>query len=582
MTELGIRWCLAGLLTLASGWLGQPSSWVALPIAGLIAGLAWIRWKRPLDATNAGWFATVDAAAITILLADVGYLDSLAWLVALPLADAVVRYRSTGIRLGVLFAGIVMLIHLFVVAGEPSVLFYLQLAGVYTMSLVLHRLHAERAPIPLEEPVIVDPDGLLALRENFRKLRDTYRQLDQRSQLDRLKAALLQTRLLPAGQITPRLAQVLREELGASGVMIAWFRGDQSLELMSQAGSLGFEPERLYQLSTGRDRRAMLEATLMDKLSEPERAQLTYATWPTQEDPKGVILIRSDAKQGALLEAAAPLAGDIVESAAQAAQQMGQLQRVELLFAISRAGRSSLGPESLAQRYVELVRQWFGFDHLSVHIVDPEGDRVLALSGGSVWLIDHLQFAGGNGVLGWLTEGHPALIQRHAESDPGLDRAEGLRQRIGSYFVLPLTDTNGCYGFLQGINHESPLPKGDSLELLRRTLEELNFGLRMQGVRSAPWGSIVMLEPIRPLSDRDRDLLSRHIQMALPAGGVLRLHTSGSFLALLPRTDDRFLVRWGLQFEGKGLRVRVLDSTPITAAIIQDREPSIALGSLVG
>lgn len=580
MTELGIRWCLAGLLVLACGWLGQPSPMVALPIAGLIAATAWMRQRRPLDASSAGWFATFDATALLIILAEVGHLTNLAWLVALPLTDAVVRYRATGIRLGVLFAGIVMLVQLALVGTEPTFLLYAQLGGIYTLTLVLHRLHAERAVTPLNEPIIVDPDGLLALRENFRKLRDTYRQLDQRQQLDRLRAALLQARLAAPAKIAPQLSQVLRSELGADGVQLAWFRDDGNLEPLCHAGSIGFDFGRLQNLEAGRDVRAALESTLMARLDEAERASLSYATWP-HDAPKGLILVRSDAKNASLLEAVAPLVGEIVDSAAVAAQQIGQLQRVELLFAISRAGRSSLGPESLAQRYVDLVRQWFGFDHLSVHLVDPEGDRVLAFSGPSIWLIDHLQFAGGSGVLGWLTEGHPTLIQPDATQDPGLDRAEGLRQRIGSYFLLPLRDANGCYGFLQGVNHEASVPQGESLELLRRTVEELNFGLRMQGVQSAAWGSLVMLEPIRSFSDREYDQLTRHIQMALPAGGVLRLHTNGAFIALLPRTDDRFLVRWALQFEGRGLRVRVLDSTPITAAVILEREPLGVANSLV-
>lgn len=582
MTELGIRWCLAGLLTLACGWLGQPSPMVALPIAALFGALAWLRYKRPLDASNGGWFATFDAAAMLIVLAEVGHLTTLAWLIAIPLTDAVVRYRSTGIRLGVLFAGIVMLIHLLLVGTEPTLLLYAQLGGIYALTLVLHRLHAERGITPLDEPIIVDPEGLLALRENFRKLRDTYRQLDQRQQLDRLRAALLQARLAAPAQIAPQLAQILRTELNASGVYIAWFRADGRLEPLCHAGSMGFDLDRIQQLEPGRDLRAALESTLLGKLSDTERNDLSYATWPSNESPKGVILVRTEAKHAPLLDAAAPLVGDIVESAAHAAQQIGQLQRVELLFAISRAGRSSLGPESLAQRYVELVRQWFGFDHLSVHLVDPEGDRVLGLSGPSIWLIDHLQFVGGTGVLGWLTEGHPTLIQADATADASLDRAEGLRQRIGTYFILPLRDANGCYGFLQGVNHEAAPPQGEALELLRRTLEELNFGLRMQGVQSAPWGSLVMLEPIRPLLEREYEQLTRHIQMALPAGGVLRGHANGGFLALLPRTDDRFLVRWALQFEGRGLRVRVLDSNPITTAVILEREPSSVVQSLVG
>lgn len=587
MTELAIRWCLAGLLTVASGWLGAPSPVVAWTIAGLFGAMAVVRWRRELDPTQAAWIATVDGAALLVVLADAGELSSLGWLAILPLADAVVRHRATALRLGAVFAGLVLAAHIIFVGGEPHWTLYLQLLGMYGMAVALHPLHRERHLKPLEEPLVVDPDGLLALRENFRKLRDAYRQREQRHQTDHLEATLLRARLAPAPLVAPHLASALREELAATAVLIAGFRKDGHLETLATNGTFGFDPDRLTPLSAGRNRREMLETTLIDRLDEDQRRDIHYVTWPQGETPKGVILVKADAKAAPLLEQAAPIAGEVIDSTAHAAQQFLQLQRVELLFSISRAARSALGPESLAQRYTELVREWFGFDHCSVHLVDPDGDRVLAFAGPSIWLIDHLHFPAGSGVLGWLAEGHPALTQSDAAVDPRLDRAEGLRQRVGRYMILPLRDARGCYGFLQIVNHEARLPDSDAMELLRRTLEELSFGLRMQGVRSAPWGSLVILEPTRELSDRELENLRRRIQSGLPAGGVLRWHSAGGFVALLPKMDDRFLGRWAQQLAEAvpgdwPLRVKIGESVPITAAIIQaEREPNATAKSLV-
>lgn len=587
MTELAIRWCLAGLLTVASGWLGAPSPLVAWTIAGLFGAMAVVRWRRELDPTQAAWMATFDGTALLVVLADAGELATLGWLAILPLADAVVRHRATALRLGAVFAGLVLAAHFIFIGGEPHWTLYLQLLGMYGMAVALHPLHHERHLKPLEEPLVVDPEGLLALRENFRKLRDAYRQREQRHQTDHLLATLLRARLAPAPLVAPHMANTLREELGATAVLIAGFRSDGRLEKLAASGNFGFDPGQLGSLSPGRDRREMLETTLIDRLDEASRQDLHYVTWPQGEVPTGAILVKSEKKASSLLEQAAPIVGEVIDSAAHAAQQFLQLQRVELLFSIARSARSALGPESLAQRYVELVREWFSFDHCSVHLVDPEGDRVLAFSGPSIWLIDHLQFSAGSGVLGWLAEGHPTLLQNEAASDPKLDRAEGLRQKVGRYLLLPLRDARGCYGFLQVVNHESRLPEGDTMDLLRRTLEELSFGLRMQGVRSAPWGSLVALEPIRELSDRELESLRRRIQGVLPVGGVLRWRAEGGFVALLPKMDDRFLVRWAQQLAESvpgdwPLRVRVGDSMPITAAVIQaDREPNAVGKSLV-
>lgn len=578
MTELGIRCCLAGALTLASGWLGTPSTLVAWSMALLMAGLAVVRWRRPVDAAQAAWLATFDAAVISLVLADSGQLASLGWLTLIPLTDAVVRHRATGARLAAAFAGILLLAHIALVGGEPHWTLYLQIGGLYAMGLTLHRLRAERGIKPLDEPVVVDPDGLLALRENFRTLRDAYRSIEQRLQSEQLRSSLFACRLAPALQVPQKLAASLRDELNADGLLIARFVKGQRLQIVGAAGNLGFEPQSLLSLEIGRGHREALENTMLARLSDEVRSTLRYATWGNDD---GVIIVNS-AKPSQLLELAAPLVGEVVESSAQAANQLAQLQRIELLFALSRAARSSLGPESLAQRYVELVRQWFGFDHLSVHLVDPDGDRVLAFAGPSIWLVDHLHFPAGSGVLGWLTEGHPSLLQPNAAHDERLDRAEGLRQRIGKYFILPLRDASGCYGFLQGVNHETALPDGDALELLRRTLDELSFGLRMQGVRSAAWGSLVILEPTRQLEGRELELLGRRIQSLLPEGGVLRWHADGGFVALFPKVDDRFLNRWAQQLADAPLRVRVSESPAITTAVIRaERERIRASDSLV-
>lgn len=559
---------------------------VAWPVAILFSLLAVVRWKRPIDGVQAAWLSTFDVAALAVVLADAKLLETLGWLTLIPLTDAVIRHKSSGLRLGAISGGVLLLAHMALVGGEPAWMLYAQMGGVYALGWTLHRLHIERGLKPLEEPVIVDPDGFFALRENFRKMRDAYKQIEQRHQIDRLNASLLQTRLAPAPQVAGKLALSLRSELDAEAVMIAGFRSDEKLEILASNGNLGFEHLSL-EIARGRGRREALEAAMLNQLTEEQREGLTYATWPTSETPKGVVLVRSAHDVSTRLEQAAPLVGDIVDSAAQSAQQIVQLQRIELLFAISRAARSALGPESLAQRYVDLVGPWFGFDHLSVHLVDPEGDRVLAFGGPSTWLIDHLQFAAGTGVLGWLADGHPMLIQPDATNDALIDRAESLRQRIGAYLIIPLRDANGCYGFLQAVNHEARMVNSDTLELLRRTLDELGFGLRMQGVKSATWGSLIVLEPTRELTDREIESISRRIQGSLPEGGVLRWNSMQGFIALLPKMDDRFLTRWaGQLLSGRGaewpLRVRPSGSPVITAAVIStERERNVTADSLV-
>src|SRR5690349_7045475 len=101
MFELSGKILIAGLLLFASGATGIPDFGVAWKASLAIASLSGFAYQLEHRGYRnpgiAGFFAVTDAAIIAFVVASVGKLDSLGFLVLAPCAFAAMRHRAQAV-----------------------------------------------------------------------------------------------------------------------------------------------------------------------------------------------------------------------------------------------------------------------------------------------------------------------------------------------------------------------------------------------------------------------------------------------------------------------------------------------------
>ena len=201
MVEVAIRLCVA-LLFVAVGWLGAAPFDLTWKLAAAVGALSFLNWRFEIRGLKnsgvAGFFAIGDSFALAMFLASANVAPQLGFLVLVPCALAAARFGSPMISMAPLAASsLVAADGMFSRSGIPSPLLLLHAACVLGFSMVLGHRRAQAEPMPAREPLLhLEPrpqlieDGLIHLRENYRKLRDAYRDLERRSRLDKVAARI--------------------------------------------------------------------------------------------------------------------------------------------------------------------------------------------------------------------------------------------------------------------------------------------------------------------------------------------------------------------------------------------------------
>lgn len=592
MFELIVRVVFATAVLLVSGMTGEPpfdTAWRTIAFFSTYSFFGYAMDRRGVrNAGVSGLFAVADSAAIAVLLASAGRLDTFGFLTLVPPAWAALRYGSDAISMAPITAAWLLIgANLFDGPGWTPILLC-QTLGVLTVGLLgarriqwvkVKELIEVPAAEPAEAPMSQD---VFDLREKFRVLRDHSAEVERKAIRDRIIVQMMDTFESDPDAGLVGAAKKLQEALRVDGLTIyAYDQDADQLTVNSVAGNVPV---------VARDTAFSLpsfvgEWQLKDRLEKSILAMKTPEdVWSTStlilKDRGRIVGVLGlfDASRQRLADCL-DTAGTIAESLARMIRTSAgreatriRLRQTELLYQIAGLCHGSDSPPSLASRVVRELWETVRLDHLSICFVSEGESSLAAFKGANMSAFDYVTLPTGHGFEGWQAAGGPELVLLDARNDDRMDRADALKQRVGSFVLIPLMFDDEPYGYMTAMTNRVHGIDAQTLDVLRVVGSELGqaigriehghrdpAGLTTPAefheiVSKAGTGFFVYLDVLRreELVDSHgraavefvaRKLAGR-LRALLPAGGVLCRRPEGDFVAYLRTGDESVARKW--------------------------------------
>ncbi len=576
MVEFYLRLGVAGgVLALAFG-TGTLDMRFALCWAAAVAALGFLNDRLGARGVKnpgiAGFFAVGDAALIAMLLGASGQLATLGFLTLAPALVAVLRHGASPIGVAPLTAAVLLPVSGIYSPGTLGMPLLLQMLGVLALGLIPLRSVEDREEA---SPSVLDADGIAQMRERYRTLRDSYRDLERRARKDRLLAQLADLRAGQSEGFYQRLTLKLQGLLGADrlalycvaeyagALVIRAIQGDfpevreeeaLRIDLAQAPGQIRHAVDKVLASHGAGDLRRYANVLLT------HRGRMLGALAIKEADPSKLHEICL------LAEEVAPSLAAILAEELQREEHTRRLKEAELLYAISALGRGAATRADLGERVAQELAGSLRLDHVAIYTLENGDASPVAEIGEGPSLLEGMRFEKGHGVEGWLASGAGEVILPDARGE-AVER--GLRGGLGSFCLLPLMDGLETVGLITvgtqrvgGIDvPQVELLRGVSSELRQAfapsTEQEGGFMTPQEFHRTltgAKPGCLVVMELQRREALTERygaEAVQRamrrfggRLRGNLAAGGALCRPKSGEFLAYLPTEDLERAMRW--------------------------------------
>lgn len=530
----------------------------------------------------AGFIAVADSAMIALLVGSVNALPEMGFLVLIPVAFAVRYHGAPANYVAPLSAAAVLGAYVIRYGMEsPPVGLFWQLAGALAVGLLLAE---ERVVAAIAKPVQAEvygtveakPDGFLELRENYRKLRESYQDLQGRAKRDHAAVLLSQGRDGSTVTSFSTLADQITELTGAQSVVIYSTAGyGRALVVRATVGDL--PPETA---TTALD----VDINNAPVVIRDQVNRATRALRPDAAAHVNTVLTRGGKVIGMVtlghssqvrleealqtFEDASDQVAAIVHDVSRRIDSERRLKESELLYEIATLAEGSESRAEVAGRFVKEVAELLAADHVGVFLIDGDETLLLAKEGRDVRLLEQLSFAGGPGMKGWLGIGGSELLMFDVREDSRCPNAIALKARVGSYFLCPLMDGHEIYGFVTAAcdrNGGLDLGAAESLRTVTGELASvlIRFDGRTNGEIVTPVefkkalhrkGCLVVMDPLRkeqmtntygrPALTHALRRFARQIRAKLPEGGVICRRQDGDLLVFLPSMAEAAAISW--------------------------------------
>ncbi|MEM4409170.1 MAG: GAF domain-containing protein, partial [Candidatus Caldarchaeum sp.] len=472
-----------------------------------------------------------------------------------------------------------------------------QVAGVLGISLLAHHERIVITPKTIQEMLaeLAEPESeggslqaLIDLREKYRQLSSAYKDLEKRSRVGRLGLACLLSRGSPGDWSF--FAEVLRKELGVGGVILHTISGDgEHLVVRTSYGVVAKEEGSLaiplYPLEAVHKLRSRAQEAVqaMGFVLEGSSGGGTrlHGNVVLRDKGKLVGVLTLFARTSEHLEEAVrrveeaeTVLARVVAEEIRRQLELSRLQEAELLYELVSHFGGSVSPGDLGSRASCVLREILRCDSVNIWLVE-EGRPVLVGSSGKVVRLFETFLYPEGGWEGWKTRGFPEILAHSTAEHPLIDPQTALRQRVGSYLVIPLRSLDETLGFITASAVAHGILGKDSARVLRdagaelaRCLEAIlrgdrregayglltvkEFQKEIQGLKVQP-ACLAYVEPLHMEAEEKPGSVLR-MRAIRELGLLLRRHAPlearickralGSYIVLLPGYEVELAQRW--------------------------------------
>lgn len=598
MAELSVRLLLSGLAVFVAGFAGLPPFMSTLQIAVMQSAVgifAFIleRRKMRLPAIS-GLIACADAIMIEMLLASVTKspaLETFGLIALAPIIYSAARFGSNPFLMAPVaaagFVGSQMFFNHMTLPSQNILGYALSflivgclakpLTAGETVYIEVEKLVADSDAVPVAHLAVVEGQ-MIELRENYRQLRDAYRDLDRKSSKDRVAAALADITGSTFGSGYFGLCERVAEACGADAVLLYTVAqlGDQ----FTVRGAAGDTSEsQLTEAIDVRSRQAV--ATIRNQADQASKAidpNRPCGNLVLQKDGKVTGLMTVVARdKDSLFEALESLqpCSTIISNLVAKEQEHELLERrlteVEVMYAVVAHSEGACTKSEIASRIAREFQSILQVEHLSIHLLEGDDHRVLASEGRDVNIMNSLEFSTGPGLEGWKAGGCDELWLPDVRVSNMLSSEAIVRSRVGSFVTIPIPGDHGVTGFINAASMRVGGIDRSEIKTLRACAAELAHQFRrpeqpaqaemgMLSPRSfveqvgKRAGVVVTLIPGQ-FKDFEHKFgkaamshvmrtLSLRIRPHVPYGGLMCKHPDGMIMAFLPGSERDYASEW--------------------------------------
>lgn len=591
MVELGIRVVIAGAVLFVAGVfgaLGFDFAWKAAMAIGAIAFFGWrLEVKGMKNAGVAGFIALADSFTVALLLGSAGQLANFGFLVLAPCAYAASRFGSQPNFMAPLAGSSLLVAHAAFHQGQiPGMVLLAQAGAVLGLGLLLSHTKIVSVATPVEAAVgeteiVLEKEDYFEMRENFRKLRDAYRDLESKSRKGRLVSQLDEVRNGNEDRLFNRLTNKLKEIAGVDN--LALYTVAQFADQFVVRGTTSGFPQEMsdaslrvdLDLAPGQIKHRMEKALLAVK-SESDRAKVANVLLLDGGRIVGMITLHHTdpvklADAQTKVDEIASYVASLIQDEIQRESERRRLRETEMLYEVATITTGSTNPSTLSARVARELFETIQCDHVGVFLIEGDEPILLANQGVRVRLLESMQFSGGQGLRGWIDTDAPELLIFDAREDHRIDASEALKKRVGAFAVMPLMGAKGPIGFVTAASHSRGGLDTSEFESLRVASIELAQAIQRlegkfgepEGVMTPPEfakrvqnsvGSLVYLEPLRREQLMDafgkpaltlavRKFVAQ-LRRKLPRGGCICRRDEGDYVVFLPDSSLDNATSW--------------------------------------
>ena len=607
MVELSVRLVLAGLMVFIAGVTGVPPFVPILQLAmlqsavGIFAFTLDRKYLR-LPAIS-GLIACADAIMIEFALASVVKSPALltfGFLAFAPIVISAARFNANPFLMApVASAGLI-------VANmanngwrltNPNLLGY---ALTFLVVGCLVKPYSKTSPatddeydeLPAEPSYDLEHLNIIELhnaelRTNYRQLKDAYRDLDRKSRKDRVAAILAEANGVANQSGFFFLCDKIAEATGAAGVLLYTVaNGGDHFVIKGAAGDLN-ESQLSESLAINAKQSIALVRDQADTLSlslEPEKPTSNIVL---QFEGKVVgILTITGKDKDQLFEAQESIqtCTNLIASMVTEEQKRDSMKRrlteVEVLYAVVSNAEGACTKSEIAARIARDFQSVLQIEHLSISSIEDEESKLLALEGRELNLLGSMKFESGGGLVGWLNAGSPEVIISDARTSSLLPSDAIVRNRIGSYVIIPIPGETGPIGFITaasarigGIDaSEVATLRSAGAELSRLFLKPEDHDAIDEGILSPrrfveavgkAEGVMVTLIPLqykeyerrfgKPAIGHAMRTLGLRIRPHIPVGSLMCKHPDGLIMVYLLGAEKEAATLWANDLVAKGI-----------------------------